>query len=126
VLGGAYTNLVPNPSAEVNATDGGWQSPEGTIARITTDSFVGSACWRLTASIVDPGVSMRNIGGRIGVSAGESYSFGAYVKGVGATDGRNVVCWIDWYDIGGTRISVSGNGPTTVISSSASRSSSTP
>lgn len=42
------TNLVPNPSAEVNTT--GWTS-NGTLARVTSDAKFGSACFQMTATI---------------------------------------------------------------------------
>uniref|UniRef100_A0A6M3KPI7 Putative lectin/glucanase superfamily protein n=1 Tax=viral metagenome TaxID=1070528 RepID=A0A6M3KPI7_9ZZZZ len=44
----ATTNLVTNPSAETNTT--GWAATDGAVSRVTTDAWIGEACFSFTAS----------------------------------------------------------------------------
>lgn len=75
----SYTNLVPNPSAEVDLT--GWVPAGGftTLTRVTTQHWVGSACFqgRADSDYVSPGPSMT---AAAAAAAGTTYTLSAYVK----------------------------------------------
>jgi len=92
---GARTNIVRNPSAEVNATD--YHAQGGaTIVLNSADSWVGAKAMKATtANAVDSGIDNITSAGRHGVSAGTAYSFSAYVKG---TAGKTLKLVIKWYD----------------------------
>lgn len=51
------TNLIINPSFEVNVTDGWFQKGTATITRDTTDKFIGDASMKIVTSAVDSGVT---------------------------------------------------------------------
>jgi len=74
-------NLVPNPSFETNTT--GWVALVAgtTIARITTDSFLGVACAQVNKTGTNGRIStLQTLGNRIPVTAGTPYRISAYVK----------------------------------------------
>lgn len=88
----ATTNLVTNPSFESAAT-GYFTWYHATASRIATDSYVGSYC----ATIQSDDGSLPyiyNSGSSLTVSAGTSYTFSAWVKGVDAAVGRNCVIYL--------------------------------
>jgi hypothetical protein len=77
------TNLVPNPSFEVNTT--GWVNIQTgtTNTRITTDSYSGSACTQvnITGLVANSGISTSQTSGqRMPVTAGIPYMWSVYVK----------------------------------------------
>jgi hypothetical protein len=77
------TNLVPNPSFEVNTT--GWVNIQTgtTNTRITTDSYSGLACTQvnITGLVANSGISTSFTSGeRMPVTAGIPYMWSVYVK----------------------------------------------
>jgi hypothetical protein len=69
----AVSNLITNPSAEVNATD--WTAGNGcTIARVTTQHFVGVASIAATATATSLSVFATNLTTYLTASAGRSYT----------------------------------------------------
>lgn len=74
----ATTNLVYNPTFEVNITDG-WSLINGTVERDTGDAKYGSACAKLLPPTTgDP----QRYGVYIGASALTSYAVSLYLKNV--------------------------------------------
>lgn len=78
------TNLITNPSAEVNAT--GWESNSGfgaydiaTIARSTVRAWVGTASVLVTAPAPVVGETWGNFTNASLVAIGQTYTFSAYV-----------------------------------------------
>lgn len=107
---GVRRNLVPNPVAENNITDGGWQGLNATLSRlVTTGALFGSSCFRLEAAAAGD-ISLRHSAARIGVTAGSTYTASAYF--LNNTSQRDVRVYIDWYNSAGTRISAN---PGTVV-----------
>jgi hypothetical protein len=106
------TNLVANPNFEVNAT--GW-FPSGaaspTIARTTTQSYLGTASLLCTATASGGMRPFFQSTPQTPVTAGLSYTLSAYTKA--ATTARSVDYIIDWYNAGGGLISTVVSGTTT-------------
>ncbi len=77
---GTRTNLVPNPSFEVNTTL--WQALGSTLTRITTDSYSGDACCEVVkVATANRGIlTTTTAADRIPITAGIPYMFSAYVK----------------------------------------------
>jgi len=98
------TNLLINPSAEVNATDGGWAGSNANIQRITTDAYSGVACWAVT-TVAAGNSSLRNFSGRFTVIPGLNYTASAYFKPAFTSPIRAVRVYLDWYNSSGVRIS---------------------
>jgi hypothetical protein len=74
------TNLVVNPSFETNTT--GWLGSFATIARVTTDAYVGSACLSTspTSALQTCGANLlSSSGGRVAVDASSTYTISCYV-----------------------------------------------
>lgn len=71
----ATTNLVVNPSFEVNVTDG-WSITGGTRTRVTTEYLYGSACAKLTQ--ITGGET--KFFATINVSPNSEYTMGVWVK----------------------------------------------
>lgn len=105
---GRRTNLCENPSFEVNTTGWVlWQSGGGSMARITTDSFLGAAgaCLELTkATTTDHIFAYQDP--RTPVVAGTFYSLTAYLKLASGTAGAGLVR-IEWKNAAGSTISSS-------------------
>jgi hypothetical protein len=84
------TNLVLNPSIEVDTS--GFRVASSTLARITTDSFIGSACLELTLTTTASNSGVLNLNNatyRFPYIAGETYTMSAYIKNsVGARNWR--------------------------------------
>lgn len=75
------TNLVLNPSFEVNTT--GWTSSAVTQTRITTDSYYGNASNQVAATTVNTNVGIiltRNATYAIPITIGSAYTITAWVK----------------------------------------------
>jgi hypothetical protein len=78
---GRRTNLVLNPSFEVNTT--GWSPNSTTQTRITTDSYFGNASDRLVATTTFTNGGMvltRNATYAIPITPGTTYTVSAYIK----------------------------------------------
>jgi hypothetical protein len=101
-------NLLPNPSAEVNVTDGGIAGTNAAVVRSTAQAQAGTASFQLTASSA-ANMSLRHLGQRFAVKAGSTYTASAYFRAVATP--RNCVVSLDWYDATGTRISIVGGTP---------------
>lgn len=108
----ARTNLVTNPSFEVNTA--GWSAVTGncTIARITTDAQFGAACLQLSfnsSSVSGDGTGVNNIP----VTAGLQYAYSVYLKvDTGSTYNYDIV--VAWMNSGGSDISYTATGATIV------------
>lgn len=108
------TNLVTNPSFEVNTT--GWAGYNTTISRITTDFYRGTACLQSVATATG------YVWFRFNVTASTTYTLSAWVKGtagqvvipaiieytsglvyVGETNAANVTLTGSWQRISVTR-----------------------
>jgi hypothetical protein len=80
VIDGAGTNLVVNPSFEVNITDG-WTVVNAlgstTNTRDTTEKFMGDASLKIVTSTINAGASTT----AIAVTANTQYVFSVYIKG---------------------------------------------
>ena len=88
-------NLIVNPSFKTDTT--GWSATgSSTIARITNEYFYGSSCLEVTkAAASDSGVVTAS---RILVTAGLSYSLGAYVKIPAAAQTGTLSADVIWYN----------------------------
>ncbi len=73
------TNIVENPSFEVNVTDY-WSTQNGTSTRITTDSRFGGACNKLVASAANNPYLWKPTA-VANPAQGQKYTFSAWVKG---------------------------------------------
>jgi len=74
----ATTNLIVNPSFEVNVSDGWTMGGMDTWTRITTDNVFGTACGRLYKAAL--GATGYIYSPYIVATPGVGYSFSAYVK----------------------------------------------
>jgi len=78
---GTRTNIVANPSLETNATS--WVATSGTVARITTDFYIGNASLRYTNTVAGTTAGGANFqsatGGRNPVDASTAYAITCYV-----------------------------------------------
>lgn len=86
------TNLVLNPSFEVNTT--GWTQFNGTVTRVTTDSYFGVACAQHVATVTGAGsfFNTRNTTYSIPITPGNSYTISAYFKRtVGSRTNRIII-----------------------------------
>jgi len=107
------TNLVPNPNFEVNTT--GWVGRNSaTIARATSQFYVGSASLQITTSAsVNNGVT---ISPATAITVGNTYTLSAYVKTATGTL-TNCFVQIIWFNSGGTEVSRVTGTFTTVTTS---------
>jgi hypothetical protein len=98
------TNLITNPSFEVNTT--GWTPSSCTVARITSDFFVGAACAQTTSTAT----SFNNIQTALTpVTPNLPYTFSAYAKNVSGST-RNIYIAIQWFTAAGVYISETNSG----------------
>lgn len=100
------TNLVPNPSLEVNTS--GWAAGASTsIARSTAQARSGAASLSLTrtGTVGDASASTTVGAGGMTVEAGEAYTASAHL--LPDTTARNVRVDITWYTDAGTVVSTS-------------------
>jgi len=106
------TNLVSNPSFELNTTN--WSSLGGgapTLTRTTAQSYAGNASLMMTATGSGGARAFFNPSPVMPVTAGLSYTVSAYTKA--ATVARPVDYLIDWVNSGGGVISSVVSGTTT-------------
>jgi hypothetical protein len=84
------TNLVKNPSFEVNT--GGWSSASVTQTRITTDSVFGSASDQAVATSINTNIGIvltRSATYAIPITPGNTYKIDVYVKRIVGTRTTN-------------------------------------
>ena len=74
------TNLIPNPSFEVDTT--GWLASSGSLARVTTDALYGTASAQITFTNPTAGQGLSNNTGsnRMPITGGQTYTASAYIK----------------------------------------------
>lgn len=110
------TNLVPNPSFEVNTT--GWVDnfSNATMARTTSQAQSGTASLAIT-SVAAGDMAVRYGYGNTGipVTAGLTYTFSAYIKS--STSARSVRIFPNWFT---DNTFVSGSNQAMAITSSTS------
>lgn len=92
-------NLVTNPSFTTNTT--GWTANASTLARITTDSYIGTACARVTSSTTNYN---NIISASIAVTPNARYTLSAYAKNLSGST-RTVYVAIQWFTSAGVYIS---------------------
>jgi len=85
-LAEATTNLITNPSIEVNTT--GYTGIQATLAQNTGDAYVGGACLQSTLS-ANYHETYFNVG-LTGSTAGRTFSFQVAVKGSGDSIGKKI------------------------------------
>ena len=98
------TNLVRNPNFETNTT--GWASTNATESRDTTESYVGSASYKLVA--IAAAQMYSGTSPNVAVSPSTQYTFSYYAKT--ATGTRNANALINWFTAGGAFISQTNGG----------------
>jgi hypothetical protein len=96
------TNLVTNPNFEVNTT--GWVSVACTLARITTDAFVGTASMRVTSTSAVNTDARFSFDPNSTATAGLQYTASAYFNNF-AGNNRNHRISIRFFNASGTFIS---------------------
>jgi len=107
----AATNLVENPSVEVDTTYYTLAGAGTTITRITTDAVRGDACLEVVvADVAGAGVVIHNTT-RIPVDASSDYTFTAYLRVVGEPSYAGQL-GITWRDAGGGVLSTSTQAAT--------------
>lgn len=73
-------NLVPNPSFEIDTQ--GWSNTGGTIARVTTEFWVGVASLQLVAGAIDEVAHTIPSGANaVAATPGSTYVYSTYLKG---------------------------------------------
>lgn len=74
------TNLIKNPSFEVNVT--GWTQFNGTLTRITSDFYFGTSCAQFVSNTTAAGsfLTTRNATYQTPITPGRSYTTVAYFK----------------------------------------------
>jgi hypothetical protein len=92
----AATNLIPNPRFEVDTT--GWLlgGTLGTMERVTTDAYIGTACLHLNDTAGGTNKSAFIPQGNIAVTAGTSYTLSMFIKSSLASG--NPFFKIIWFD----------------------------
>ena len=106
------TNLVTNPNFETNTT--GWVGVSGTLARITTASYSGTACARLTVtSAGDTNARIGAAGTGTAIGSGVTITASCYVYNF-AGNNRNHNIQMRALNSGGTLITAFNGTATTV------------
>jgi Phage tail protein/Carbohydrate binding domain len=106
------TNLLPNPSFEVDTT--GWElSGASTVARDLTTARVGGASLKVTAANASGSGVRAYTAASSGfdVTPGRSYTFSSYAR-LGAGGSKSLTVSISWYDTAGALISTSSQATT--------------
>jgi len=102
----ATTNIVENPSFEVNVTDFWTAVNNGTAAQVTTDSVYGDACAKITATAANPFIYKASI--VVNPVQDVEYTASAWVKGSPDTIGKNVCVTLQ--ETGGASGGAESNG----------------
>ena len=96
-ISAARTNLLTNPNFETDIT--GWATT-GTVARTTSEFFIGTACVSMTYA--GSGTVLIDQSPRPAVTAGSAYTASFYLKQ--SVDTGSVICNFMWYDSGSSLI----------------------
>ncbi len=113
--GDVRTNLLQNPNFESNTT--GWNFRNGSIARSTTDKYIGtaSALYTVGSTGQTGGINSGTGSYLIPVTIGKTYTYSIYAKDVDTS--KQYKMYIDYYNSGSTFITGSGiSGNATSIS----------
>lgn len=103
--GTTRTNLITNPSFETGTAS--WTTQGGaTVARISTDKWVGAYCAQVTSSATNYN---NIITGFIPVTSNTAYTLSAYAKNVSGNT-RTVYVAIQWFTSAGVYISETNSG----------------
>jgi hypothetical protein len=94
------TNLVPNPSFEVNLLN--WTLVAGSYSRITTDSYSGVACAQLTKGAGRNEIFIQQ--NEIFVSGSTTYTISGYMKVPAGQESMSAGVRIIWHDSAGVQI----------------------
>jgi hypothetical protein len=94
------TNLVPNPSFEVNLLN--WTLVAGSYSRITTDSYSGVACAQLTKGSGRNEIFIQQ--NEIFVSGSTTYTLSGYMKVPAGQESMSAGVRIIWHDSAGVQI----------------------
>jgi len=100
------TNLVENPSLEIDTTHWGPRGAGTTITRVTTDATHGGACLEVVAADVpSAGVYIhQGAGDKMTVAPNTAYTFSVYIKRASSTSHASNLR-IEWQTAGGAAIS---------------------
>lgn len=112
------SNLVTNPSVETNTTNWSLNGTGTTIARITSDYYVGSASLEVTKGAVTNAGATFGGTTRIAVSASTTYTVSAYVKVPTSNASSDLRLRVSPYDAlaGGSALASTASSTTTVTS----------
>ncbi len=84
VIDEANTNLVPNPSFEVDTTAWAANGASTAIARVTSQKYVGDASLEVVVSVA--GASRGTVSNTIAVTASKTYVLSAWLKGASGAE----------------------------------------
>jgi hypothetical protein len=112
------TNLMENPNFEVNALTWGAISTSGTptIARITTDDYIGTACLQVTKGTGRTETLEETALGSI--VAGSSYTISGYIKVPTGNETMTAGCRVLFFNSSNAQIGTFVSGSTSSITSS--------
>lgn len=99
------TNLITNPSFEVNATDH-WEATEGTLTRTTAVFYQGSASGNVAVA-AGQAIIQTKAAARMAVTAGKAYTFQFKVKLASLSNDPILFAWVHWYNAAGSLIASS-------------------
>jgi len=104
-------NLIVNPSFETETT--GWNVTNVTLARVTTDSYVGNASLRITSGSATDTFARARQSTRLTAIAGSPYTASVYLKNTAGNNRQHrISLW--WYNSSGTLISTTDSTGTTL------------
>lgn len=111
------TNLVTNPSFEVGTTDWTAQGTGASIARVTTDSYVGGACLEVTNGAgIETGAQFAPAYPYLPLIGGKPYTFSVWVKVPSGQPSAGLQAWCRTYDSTLTLVADFNSTTTTVTS----------
>lgn len=111
------TNLVTNPSFEVGTTDWTAQGTGASIARVTTDSYVGGACLEVTNGAgIETGAQFAPAYPYLPLIGGKPYTFSVWVKVPAGQPSAGLQAWCRTYDSTLTLVADFNSTTTTVTS----------
>jgi len=89
------TNLIPNASFRTNST--GWSAlSTASIARITTDGFIGTSCLQVSSvTSTSTGVILTDY---VTIDESKDYSISAYLKIASGSTAGSITMTTTWYD----------------------------
>lgn len=111
------TNLVTNPSFEVGTTNWTAQGTGASIARVTTDSYVGGACLEVTNGAgIETGAQFAPAYPYLPLIGGKPYTFSVWVKVPSGQPSAGLQAWCRTYDSTLTLVADFNSTTTTVTS----------